>query len=192
MPTRLLLAEDEPNIRLDLRASLEHLGYRVVAEVADGAGAIARSRALRPDPVIMCIRLPELDGITAAGILTREQLAPVQLVSATCDEELIARAGEAGVLMYVTKPWRESDMRPTIEIALARHGERLALKRQVHGLEEHLATRTVVERAAATLMYQQGLTEPEAFRRMCRLALNSRKSLREVADAILLAASLES
>lgn len=186
MPTRLLLAEDDAVIRLDLKEELLHLGYLVVGDVDNGASAIQLARELRPDLVIMCIRMPEIDGITAADILTRERIAPVMLLTAMSDDELIVRAANAGVIMYMTKPWRTSDLRPAIEMALARYRDRLALDRQVSGLEEQLVTRRVVERAAGILMERHGLTEPEAFRRMAKLAMNNRRSMREVAEAILL------
>ena len=186
MPTRLLLAEDEPTIREDLKEELTLLGYSVVADVADGESAVRLARELRPDLVIMCIRMPIMDGITAAEILSREHIAPVMLVTAMSDDELVARAREAGVAMYVTKPWRTTDMRPNIEMALARHQEHLRLNDRVRDLEEALATRRVAQRAVGMLMERQGLTEAEAFRRISKLAMNNRKSMREVAEAILL------
>ena len=190
MPTRLLLAEDELVIREDLKEELTRLGYIVVADVADGESAVRLARELRPDLVIMCIRMPIMDGLTAAEILSHEHIAPVMLVTAMSDDELIARAREAGVSMYVTKPWRTTDMRPNIEMALARHHEQLRLNDQARDLEEKLATRRVVQRAAGMLMERQGLTEQEAFRRISKLAMNNRKSMREVAEAILLTFSL--
>lgn len=190
MPTRLLLAEDEPVIRMDHKEGLERLGYQVMADVGDGASAVALARELRPDLVIMCIRMPEMDGITAADILTRERIAPVMLVSAMSDDELIERARNAGVVMYVTKPWRMSDMRAHIETALARYRERRAMDQQANSLEDALTTRKFVERAVGILMANYGLTEPEAFRRISKLAMNHRKSMRDVAEAIILADSL--
>jgi two-component system, response regulator PdtaR len=187
MPTRLLLAEDEPLIRQDLKEDLERLGYIVVGAVADGASAVALARELRPDLVIACIRMPKMDGITMAEILTREKLAPVLLLTAMSDPKLIERARAAGVVHYVTKPWRQSDLKPAIEIALSRFQEFRELEGRVKNLEDRLATRKVVEKAKDVLMKRLGLTEGEAFRRMSRLAMNARRSLRDVAEAILLA-----
>ena len=191
MTIRLLIAEDESIIRMDYCEELARLGYLVVDAVGDGASAVARAREMRPDLVIMCIVMPKLDGLTAAEILTRERIAPVMLVSALSDDEIIERARASGVVMYVTKPWREADMKPSIEMALARYREFQAAERNVTDLEERLATRRVVERAALLLMEQQGLTQPEAFRRMSRLAMNHRRSLREIAEAILLTSELQ-
>ncbi len=190
MPTRLLLAEDEPVTRQDLKEELIAQGYTVVGDVDNGASAVALARELRPDLVIMCIVMPEMDGITAAEILTRERIAPVMLVTAMNADELIERAIAAGVVMYLVKPWRSSELRPAIEVALARYRERLALESQVADLENALATRKNVERAARMLREKHGLTEQEAFRRIAKLSMNHRKSMRETAEAILLAEEL--
>jgi response regulator NasT len=187
MPTRIILAEDDSVIRMDLREELQRQGYLVVGDVGDGQSAINLTRELRPDLVIMDIRMPELDGIEAARVLTAERLAPVVLLTAFSDDELIERAREAGVVNYVTKPWRQSDLKPAIEIALARFQEFRALESQVKTLEDQLATRKVVEKAKGVLMEKYKLNEQEAFRRIQKLSMNNRKSMREVADAILLA-----
>ena len=134
--------------------------------------------------------MPEMDGITAAETLTREKLAPVVLLTAYSDEELIERARNAGVVHYVTKPWRQSDLKPAIEIALSRFREFREIETKVKDLEEHLATRKVVERAKGVLMDKYKLTEQEAFRRIQKLSMNNRKSMKEVAEAILLAEEL--
>src|SRR5262245_60776961 len=120
MPTRIILAEDEPLIRADLKEELQQQGYLVVGDVGDGQSAVNLTRELRPDLVVMDIKMPEMDGITAAEILTREKLAPVLLLTGHHDAELVERARSAGVIHYVTKPWRHDDLRPAIEIALAR------------------------------------------------------------------------
>jgi len=135
----------------------------------------------------MDIRMPEMDGIEAARVLTSERLAPVVLLTAFSDDELIERAREAGVVNYVTKPWRQSDLKPAIEIALARFQEFREIESQVKSLEDQLATRKVVEKAKGVLMEKYKLTEQEAFRRIQKLSMNNRKSMREVAEAILLA-----
>lgn len=187
MPTRIILAEDDSVIRMDLREELQRQGYLVVGDVGDGQSAINLARELRPDLIIMDIRMPELDGIEAARVLTSERLAPVVLLTAFSDDELIERAREAGVVNYVTKPWRQSDLKPAIEIALARFQEFREMESQVKTLEDQLATRKVVEKAKGMLMEKYKLTEHEAFRRIQKLSMNNRKSMREVAEAILLA-----
>ena len=187
MPTRIILAEDDSVIRMDLREELQRQGYLVVGDVGDGQSAINLARELRPDLIIMDIRMPELDGIEAARVLTSERLAPVVLLTAFSDDELIERAREAGVVNYITKPWRQSDLKPAIEIALARFQEFREIESQVKTLEDQLATRKVVEKAKGVLMEKYKLTEQEAFRRIQKLCMNIRKSMREVAEAILLA-----
>ncbi|HEY8325752.1 MAG TPA: response regulator [Ktedonobacterales bacterium] len=187
MPTRIILAEDDSVIRMDLREELQRQGYLVVGDVGDGQSAINLARELRPDLIIMDIRMPELDGIEAARVLTSERLAPVVLLTAFSDDELIERAREAGVVNYVTKPWRQADLKPAIEIALARFQEFREMESQVKTLEDQLATRKVVEKAKGVLMEKYKLTEHEAFRRIQKLSMNNRKSMREVAEAILLA-----
>lgn len=187
MPTRIILAEDDSVIRMDLREELQRQGYLVVGDVGDGQSAINLAREVRPDLIIMDIRMPELDGIEAARVLTNERLAPVMLLTAFSDNELIERAREAGVVSYVTKPWRQSDLKPAIEIALARFQEFREIESQVKTLEDQLATRKVVEKAKGMLMEKYKLTEQEAFRRIQKLSMNNRKSMREVAEAILLA-----
>ena len=190
MPTRIILAEDDSVIRMDLREELQRQGYLVVGDVGDGQSAINLARELRPDLVIMDIRMPELDGIEAARALTSERLAPVVLLTAFSDDELIERAREAGVVNYITKPLRQSDLKPAIEIALARFQEFREIESQVKTLEDQLATRKVVEKAKGVLMEKYKLTEQEAFRRIQKLSMNNRKSMREVAEAILLTEEL--
>lgn len=190
MPTRIIIAEDDSVIRMDLREELQRQGYLVVGDVGDGQSAINLARELRPDLIIMDIRMPELDGIEAARVLTNERLAPVVLLTAFSDDELIERAREAGVVNYVTKPWRQSDLKPAIEIALARFQEFREMESQVKTLEDQLATRKMVEKAKGVLMEKYKLTEQEAFRRIQKLSMNNRKSMREVAEAILLAEEL--
>jgi len=186
MPTRLLLAEDEAVQRLDLKTTLEQLGYLVVGEVGDGASAVALARQLRPDLVIMDMRMPGMDGITAAQTLRKERIAPVLLLTALNDEQMIERAREAGVVMSLTKPWRSGDIKPAIELTIARYRETLALGQRVQELQDQLDSRRLVERAKGLLMQQHHLSEHEAYRRMNKLAMDNRKSLRAVAEAILL------
>jgi response regulator NasT len=138
----------------------------------------------------MDIKMPKMDGISAAETLTREKLAPVLLFTAYSDDDLIERARAAGVVHFVTKPWREKDLKPAIEIALSRFNEFRTMETKVKDLEEALATRKVVEKAKGVLMEKYKLTESEAFKRIQRLSMNNRKSMREVAEAILLAEEL--
>jgi two-component system, response regulator PdtaR len=191
MSTRLILAEDETVIRMDLKEELQRQGYLVVGDVGDGESAVNLARELRPDLMVMDIRMPEMDGIAAAEILTREKIAPVVLLTAFSDDELIERARNAGVVTYLTKPWRSSDLKPAIEIALSRFQEFRSMEGRVKDLEDHLATRKVVEKAKGVLMTKHGITEQEAFRRIQKASMNNRKSMREIAEAILLAEELQ-
>lgn len=183
---RILIADDESLIRLDLKEMLTHLGYDVVAEVGDGAAAIELSRKIRPDLVIMDIKMPEVDGIAAAEILTREQIAPVVLLTAYSDQALVERARDAGVVGYVVKPFREAELMPVIELSLTRFAEFASLRKEVGDLRDALETRKVVERAKGVLMESHGLSEADAFRRIRKTSMDSRKSMKEVAEAILL------
>jgi response regulator NasT len=190
-PCRILIADDESLIRLDLREMLTHLGYEVVGDVGDGQAALELARKIRPDIVIMDIKMPEIDGITAASILTSEQIAPVVLLTAYSDQELVERAKNAGVVGYIVKPFREAELLPVIELSLTRFAEFTALRSEVGDLREALESRKVVERAKGVLMDNHGLSEAEAFRRIRKASMDSRKSMREVAEAILLAQEME-
>jgi response regulator NasT len=185
--TRAIIADDESLIRMDLREMLTNLGYLVVGEVGDGRSAVNLARELRPDIVIMDIKMPDMDGIEAAKILTEERVAPVLLLSAYSQQELVQRAQKAGVAGYLVKPFRESDLTPAIEVALARFSEFRAMEREVDNLQEALETRKAVDRAKGILMDTQGLNETEAFRKIQKMSMNNRKSMRTVADAIILA-----
>jgi len=190
-PRRILVADDESLIRLDVREMLTHLGYEVVGEAGDGAVAVELARKLKPDLVIMDIRMPEVDGIVAAEMLTRERIAPVVLLTAYSDHQLVERAREAGVVGYVVKPFREAELRPVIELSLARFDEFRTLEREVGNLNEALESRKVVERAKGVLMESYGLKESEAFHRIRKTSMDARKSMREVADAILLTHNMD-
>lgn len=185
--TRLVIADDESIIRMNLKETLVGLGYLVVGEAGDGVSVINLSRELRPDLVLMDIKMPKLDGIQAAKILTEERIAPVLLLTAYSDRELVERAKEAGVVNYVVKPFREAELLPAIEIAMARYEEFLEMDQQLADLKETLDTRKLVERAKGILMDAQGLKEAEAFRKIQQLSMNTRKSMKEIAQAILLA-----
>ena len=186
MTTRIILAEDETIARMDLKEELERQGYLVVGDVGDGQSAINLAREVRPDLVVMDFRMPQLDGLAAAEVLTRAGIAPVLLLTAFSEEVLIDRAKEVGVLSYITKPWREADLKPAIEIALARFQQYRVLEDKVKDLEDRLATRRVVEQAKGLLMKKQGLSEQDAWRTIQKLSMNKRKSMREIAEAILL------
>jgi AmiR/NasT family two-component response regulator len=184
---RVIVADDESIIRMDLREMLTNLGYLVVGEVGDGRSAVNLSRELRPDIVIMDIKMPDMDGIEAAKILTEEKIAPVLLLTAFSQQDLIERAREAGVAGYIVKPFRESDLAPSIEVALARFAELTALEKEVGDLQTALETRKLVDRAKGILMDTQGLTEAEAFRRIQKMSMNTRRPMKEVAEAIIIA-----
>jgi len=185
--TRVIIADDESIIRMDLREMLTNLGYLVVGEVGDGQSAVNLARELKPDIVIMDIKMPDMDGIEAAKILTQEKVAPVLLLTAFSQRDLVDRATEAGVAGYIVKPFRESDLGPAIEIALARFAEFRALEKEVGSLQEALETRKVVDRAKGILMDTQSLKEAEAFRKIQKMSMNTRRPMKEVAEAIILA-----
>jgi response regulator NasT len=189
--TRVVIADDEAIIRMDLKEMLASLGYLVVGEAGDGVSAVNVAREVRPDIVIMDIKMPDLDGIAAAKILTEEKIAPVLLLTAFSQQELIDGAKEAGVVGYVVKPFRESELQPAIEIALSRFKEFRALEKEAADLRDTLETRKLVERAKGLLMDTQGLKEADAFRKIQKLSMNTRKSMREIAEAILLAQQVE-
>ncbi len=185
--TRVIIADDESVIRADLREMLTTLGYLVVGEVGDGQSAVNLARELKPDVVIMDIKMPNMDGIEAARLLTQEQIAPVLLLTAYSQRDLVDRAKEAGVVGYLVKPFREQEIAPAIEIALARFQEFRELEKEVGDLKETLETRKVVDRAKGVLMDTQHLTEAEAFRKIQKMSMNTRKPMKEIAEAIILA-----
>ncbi|HNS50638.1 MAG TPA: response regulator [Anaerolineae bacterium] len=187
--TRVVIADDESIIRMDLREMLTNLGYLVVGEVGDARSAVNLARELRPDIVVLDIKFEgdDFDGIDAARSLTEGKIAPVLLLTAYSQRELVIRAREAGVVGYLVKPFREADLVPAIEVALARFKEFKAMEKQVGDLELTLETRKYVDRAKGILMDTEGLSEGEAFRRIQKMSMNRRKSMKEVAEAIILA-----
>ena len=186
---RIIVCDDESLIRRDLREMLESQGYLVVAEAVDGQSAVEVARKLRPDLLIMDIRFEgqTFDGIEAARICTEEAIAPVLLLSAYSQRELIERAKSAGVVGYLVKPFTEVDLPPAIETALARFEEYRQVKKQADDLADALETRKLVDRAKGVLMDKKGLSEAEAFRRIQKLSMDYRKPMREVAEAIIMA-----
>jgi response regulator NasT len=188
---RILISDDEALIRMDLKEMLTNLGYLVVGETGDGTTAVNLAQQIRPDLVIMDIKMPGTDGITAARILTQQDVCPVLLLTAYADRDLVEKAKEAGVVGYLVKPVREADLAPAIEIALQRFLEFRALRQQVQDLKETLETRKIIERAKGVLMDAYGLKEAEAFRRIQKLSMDTRKSMREIAEAILLAKEVQ-
>jgi AmiR/NasT family two-component response regulator len=183
---RVIIADDESVICMDLKEMLNNLGYLVVGETGDGRSAVNLARELRPDVVLMDVKMPDMDGIEAAKILTEEHIAPVVLLTAFSQRDLVERAKQAGVVGYLVKPIQEADLAPAIEIALARFGEFRELEKEVDNLQDQLETRKLVDRAKGILMDSQGLTEAAAFRRIQKMSMNTRKSMKEIAQAIIL------
>jgi len=178
---RILVAEDETIIRLDLVELLRRAGMDVVAEARDGEEAIALARAHQPDLAIMDVKMPHVDGIDAARRILEERPIPIVMLTAYGQDELVARAVEAGVFGYLVKPFRESDLLPAIQTARARHDELAALREEAESLGEALAARKAIERAKGLLMAKEGLTEQEAFARLRRASQVSGRPLKVVA-----------
>jgi AmiR/NasT family two-component response regulator len=181
---RVVLAEDEALIRLDLKEMLEEEGYEVVGETGDGETAVRLARDLRPDLVVMDIKMPGLDGLVAAERINEERLAPVLILTAFSQRDLVEGAAQAGAMGYLVKPFQKSDVVPAIELAVARHQERVALEEEVTGLEERLETRKLVDRAKGILMDRYGMKEADAFRFLQKAAMDGRLRLAEVAGRV--------
>jgi response regulator NasT len=181
---RVVIAEDEALIRMDLAEMLAEEGYTVVGEAADGAAAVELAEQERPDLVILDVKMPVLDGISAAERIARARIAPVVILTAFSQRELVERARDAGAMAYLVKPFTRSDLVPAVEIALSRFRELGALEQEVADLGEQLAARKAVDRAKAVLQKDLGLTEPEAFRWIQKTAMDLRRSMREVADGV--------
>lgn len=188
---RILIADDESIIRMNLREMLTQHGYEVIAEASNGQTAIELANKLKPDLVMMDIKMPGVDGVTAAAELISNRIAPVVLLTAYSERSLIGQAKEAGVSGYLVKPVRDTELTPVIELALARYHQFLTLEQQVTDLQDALETRKLVEKAKGVLMEIHGLTESDAFNRMRKTSMDHRKSLRDVAEAILLAHDVE-
>jgi two-component system, response regulator PdtaR len=182
---RVLVAEDEALIRLDLVEILSEEGYAVVGEAADGLQAVEQAERLRPDLVIMDVKMPKMDGIDAASIIAERRIAPVVILTAFSQRELVERARDAGAMAYLVKPFGRKDLVPAVELAVSRFRELIALESEVAGLTDRLETRKVVERAKGLLMARHGLTEPEAFRWIQRNAMDRRTPMKAVAQAVI-------
>jgi len=182
---RVLVAEDEALIRMDLVELLTEEGYHVIAEAGDGEEALALARKLMPDLVVMDVKMPKMDGITAAAMIAEERIAPVVMLTAFSQRELVERARDAGAMAYVVKPFDASDVVPAIEIAIARFAEIRAVEAEVADLEERFASRKAVDQAKGLLQEGLGLSEPEAFRWIQKTAMDLRKSMREVAEGVI-------
>ncbi|MET9230534.1 response regulator [Lentzea sp. NPDC003310] len=182
---RVLVAEDEALIRLDLVEMLREEGYDVAGEAADGEEAIKLATELDPDLVILDVKMPKVDGIEAAQHIAGNRIAPVVILTAFSQRDLVERARDAGAMAYLVKPFAKRDLVPAIELAMSRFNELAALEQEVAGLTERLETRKVVERAKGILMTKQGLSEPEAFRWVQRTAMDRRTTMKAVAEAVI-------
>nr|WP_129659645.1 response regulator [Kocuria sp. 36] len=181
---RVVVAEDEALIRLDIVEILKDHGFDVVAEAGNGEEAVELTKVHEPDVVLMDVKMPKMDGISAAEVIARERIAPVVLLTAFSQKELVDRATEAGAMAYVVKPFTENDLIPSIEVAVSRFEQIKALEKEVTGLKEQFETRKLVERAKSLLTTKMGLSEPEAFRWIQKTSMDRRLSMREVAETI--------
>ena len=182
---RVVIAEDEALIRLDLNETLGELGYDVVGEASDGERAVALAEELRPDLVILDVKMPVLDGISAARRIAAARIAPVIILTAFSQRELVERARDAGAMAYLVKPFSSTELLPAIEMALSRYAEVAALEAEVADLTDRLETRKLIDRAKGVLQTTKQLSEPDAFRWIQRAAMDQRVSMREVAEQLL-------
>jgi len=182
---RVVIAEDEALIRLDLKEMLQEEGYEVVAEASDGESAVKLAEEFRPDLCIFDVKMPVLDGITAAERVIGERIAPVLILTAFSQRDLVERAAEAGVMNYLVKPFTKDKLVPAIEIAVSRHVQLKALEDEVADLASRLETRKLVDRAKGVLQTAHGMTEPEAFRWIQKTSMDRRLTMKEVAEVVL-------
>ncbi len=191
MPIRMnkkptvIVAEDEALIRLDLVELLTEEGYDVVGEAGDGEEAVKLARELDPDRVIMDVKMPKMDGISAAEIIAEERIAPIVMLTAFSQRDLVERARDAGAMAYVVKPFGASDVVPAIEIAMGRFQEINAIEEELASLEDRFESRKTIDQAKGILQQDLGLTEPEAFRWIQQTAMDMRKSMRDVAEGVI-------
>ncbi len=184
-PTRVLVAEDEALIRLDLVELLTDEGFEVIGQAADGEEAVKLARELQPDLVIMDVKMPRMDGIAAAEAIAEERIAPIVMLTAFSQRDLVERARDAGAMAYVVKPFDASDVIPAIEIAIGRFAEIKAIEEELASLEDRLESRKIIDQAKGVLQEGLGLSEPEAFRWIQKTAMDLRKSMREVAEGVI-------
>ena len=186
---KIVIADNESIIRMDLRVLLEESGHEIIGEAVDGLRAVELTRKYRPDLVIMDIKMPEMDGITAAKIIAQEKLAPVLLLTAFSQPEIVERAKDSGVLAYLVKPVRESNLFPAMEIALSRFQEMQALESELDNVKNSLEMRKTLDRAKGILMDAYSLSEAEAYRRIQQYSMIKRKTIKEIAESIIHSAS---
>ncbi|MDL4770939.1 ANTAR domain-containing response regulator [Actinomadura xylanilytica] len=184
-----MIAEDEALIRLDLKEMLQEDGYEVVGEAGDGETAVRLAAELKPDLVILDVKMPVLDGISAAERISADRIAPVVILTAFSQRELVQRATDAGAMAYLVKPFTKTDLAPAIEMAVSRYTEMRALEAEVAGLQDRLETRKVVERAKGLLQQANGWSEPDAFRWIQKTSMDRRLSMRAVAEAVVAGAT---
>ncbi|MUM16702.1 ANTAR domain-containing response regulator [Mycobacterium sp. CBMA271] len=182
---RVLVAEDEALIRLDLVEMLQEEGYEVVGQAGDGQEAVDLAVELKPDLVIMDVKMPRRDGIDAASEIAAKRIAPIVILTAFSQRDLVEKARDAGAMAYLVKPFSKTDLVPAIEVAVSRFGEMAALEKEVQTLSDRLETRKLVERAKGVLQSTQGLTEPEAFKWIQRAAMDRRTTMKRVAEVVL-------
>ncbi|MEK6440898.1 ANTAR domain-containing response regulator [Pseudonocardia sp. T1-2H] len=182
---RVLVVEDEALIRLDLTEMLGEEGYQIAGEAPDGEAAVQMARELKPDLVIMDVKMPKKDGIEAAAEIVEEKIAPVVMLTAFSQRDLIERARDAGAMAYLVKPFARHELVPAIELAVSRFAEKRALEDEVASLNDRFETRKVVDRAKGLLMARQNMTEPEAFRWIQRTAMDRRTTMKAVAEAVI-------
>lgn len=182
---RVLIADDDPIIRLDICQLLKKMGYDVVADASDGVEAVEQARTLRPDVCVLDVKMPNLDGIDAADQIAADGISPVILLTAYSDRELVERAKTAGVYGYLVKPFKPGDLQPAIEVARSRFEQHQVLMNEVANIEERLAVRKMLDRAKGLLMDRERLTEADAYRLIQQRSMNLRKSMREVASAVI-------
>ena len=182
---KIVIADNESIIRMDVKEILEQAGHTVVGEAIDGVKAVELTRKYKPDLVIMDIQMPELDGIAAAKIISNEKLAPVLLLTAFSQKEIVDKAKESGVLAYLVKPVKETNLFPAMEIAVSRFAEFLQLENEIEDLKESLESRKILDRAKGILMEVHDLSESEAYRKIQQYSMAKRKSIKEVAQAII-------
>ena len=182
---RVVIAEDEALIRLDLKEMLEEEGYSVVAEAADGETAVEKVTALRPDLAILDVKMPILDGISAAERIAADRIAPVVILTAFSQRELVERARDAGAMAYLVKPFTKADLVPAIEMAVSRYTEIKALDEEVNTLKDRLEVRKLLDRAKGLLQSEHGMTEPQAFRWIQKTSMDRRLTMRKVAEAVI-------